>query len=39
VVMAIGDFLGTVLVLYAIKILMSGVSGWARRSEQKSWFM
>jgi hypothetical protein len=38
VVMAIGDLLGTLLVLYFIKFLMSGVSGQANKTYNKSWF-
>jgi hypothetical protein len=37
VVMAIGDLLGTLLVLYAIKLLMSGVSGLSKKSQYQSW--
>jgi hypothetical protein len=37
-VMAIGDLLGTLLVLYSIKFLMSGVSGLTHKSYNKSWF-
>ena len=38
VVMAIGDLLGTLLVLYSIKFLMAGVSGLTNKSHNKSWF-
>ena len=37
VVMAIGDLLGTLLVLYAIKFLMSGVSSLTNKTYNKSW--
>jgi len=38
VVMAIGDLLGTLLVLYSIKFLMSGFSSLTHKSYNKSWF-
>ena len=37
-VMAIGDLLGTLLVLYSIKFLMSGVSSLTDKTYNKSWF-